>query len=301
MEKLPLELLNGVVQCLTNDLPSLKALRLTAKGFSDATIQYIYSHLILYNNAQSWDKFKTVLGHEKYSHFVKAVESSSLHDETCIFQKSYQCDHDLCRRLKGYLNEPFVFTVPQSLKSLKFRGFHHLLGSKLEQIATPRNIRKLELDLSLLVGNDEEEIPLGISPGWVPRWILKSDAVRDLSLIQHPASSRTDRQPLVINFLWLFLNWSGLETLFLKHTAGPANDLEHFLRNQSDTLTSLRIIEPVMSSEQLQTLKENLDQVVPNLQLFECTDSYAPQHPDMEVSEWYRKLAFARGFPGPPR
>lgn len=295
MEKIPPEVLDNIVKQLSNDIASLKHLRLTARSFSDPVTPYLYHHLVLFNTNQSWQKYMAVVSHRKYRRLVKTTESSSVHDETCIFHHYDECDHDYCKSAEGYLNIYYPYTGLPSRTTLKLHGFRHFFGRKLEGITHASKIRKLELDMTLFVGNDEEAMwvtkPSNVK---VPSWMSTLDGVRELSLTQRPTYHGRDSVPFFVNFLLPFIKsgWSGLEKLSLKHTAAPAGALEEFLRNQSETLISLRIVEPVITPEHWQILKAMLNEIAPHLRHIECTDSYAPQHPELDASEWYKKMVF---------
>ncbi|KAI4140400.1 MAG: hypothetical protein L6R39_005819 [Caloplaca ligustica] len=296
MEKLPPELVQQVTECFADDLGTLKSLRLSAKQFSAATTKYLYKNLVLYNTVKSWEKFSAVIDHEEYSDLVKTIESSSRHDETCVFHHYDRCDHEFCRREPGYLNQVGGFRVRSSCGSinLKLTGFRHLFGRKLEQVKMLGHIRKLEVDLGLLVGGDHESVMILKQRPTVAEFWRTLKGVQDLTVSQRPTLHGTDRSPFQMNFLWVLTHsgWSSLEKLALKRTATTKMSLERFLSQQADSLTSLHILEPVVAPNDWIAIKPRLKEMVPKLEHLECTEPYVPVHSALGPQEWYDRAVF---------
>ncbi|KAI4122564.1 MAG: hypothetical protein LQ338_005740 [Usnochroma carphineum] len=296
MEKLPPELVLRIIEYLADDLGSLKSLRLAVKQFSAATTKYLYKDLILYNTHASWKKFSAVVKHEEYSNFVKTIESSSRHDETCLFYHYARCDHKFCHRTPGYLNRCSEFRGSRGSINLKLTGFRHICGRKLEQVKIFGNIGRLELDFSLLIEEEDDELVTFFSrpPPDVAEWWVTLRGVRDLTLIQRPTLHGTDNLPFLVNFLWVLtqIGWSSLEKLTLKHTATSRMSFERFIRQQSKTLKSLRVIEPVIAPDDWIAIKSQLKEMAPKLEHLHCTEPYVPNHAERTPQEWYDRAIY---------
>lgn len=294
MEKLPPELVLQVAEYLANDLPTLKSLKLSAKLFSAGTTKYLYRNLVLYNTISSSEKFNAVIKHDEYSSFVKTIESSGRHDETCIDHHYAWCGHEFCHQNPGYLNHCGDFRGSREGLTLILTGFRHMCGQKLDQVKVFGNISKLELDFSLLVGQDHEEMMFFRKPPIGARWWESLNRVKDLTVSQRPTLHGSDRFPFLVNMLWPLTHagWSSLENLTLKHTATSKKSFERFIHQQSKTLTSLRIIEPVIAPNTWNHIKPRLQEMAPKLERVDCTDPYVPKDQEKTIQEWYDQAIF---------
>ena len=247
MADLPPELLDGIVEHLSEDVATLKALRLSARRFNNSTVKYLYKDVVLYNTDASWHKFDAVLTHQEYSKYVKTIESSSRYDETCWSQHLMGCYHNSCISTMGYLNHIPRHHGVQGDITLKLYGLRHLIGRKLENVDMLGNISKLELDTSLPVGQDcgkaydIEDV--------IAHWVraFQGGRVRHLSLIGSKTLYGYGGKWYNPDIVWLlaWTGWSNLETVSLTHTKIVHPSLMFFIRGQTGTLTTLHIIEPV--------------------------------------------------------
>ncbi|KAL8958503.1 MAG: hypothetical protein Q9193_004458 [Seirophora villosa] len=276
MDQLPPEMLDRIARQLSNDKHALKCLRLCTQRLGAAAIKYLYQDLVLYNTTCSWDKFSLVISHPIYSRFVTSIESSRP-----------RCDCLGCKDSSGNLDQRVTLCDTSSgVTALKLTGFCHPFSQVLAQINDFSNIRKLELDFSapVMYFFNIEILPLfehTLKPTWLPK--LK-DTVRDLSMSQRfPGSIPVT----LLDCLIPSMEWSGLEKLSLNNILLSPGPLERLIRQHAKTLTSLRIIEPLIPPQQWTSLRRWLREIAPKLKHLECTDGtvHHARSPVADISE----------------
>ncbi|KAL8646555.1 MAG: hypothetical protein Q9210_006070 [Variospora velana] len=288
MDKLPPEMLDMVAQYLSDDKADLKALRLATQKFSAAATKYLYRDIVLHTTNCSWNRFHAVINHPVLSSLAKTFEFSSQRYGTCISSRSSYCKICPCQMEPIYLDQGMQLgNAISGITTLKFTGLRHAFVQEIAQINGFGNVRKLDLDLSL------DWNRLGVSPGrcsnphdlsfitdtleltWLPK--LKN-SVRDLSI----TTRRLLRTQSTFNILWPFVDagLSALEKLSLNHSVTYPESLELLIRQQSNTLTSLQILEPVISAHEWKSIHPRLREMAPKLKHLECTDPCPPPvHP----------------------
>ncbi|KAL9019623.1 MAG: hypothetical protein Q9185_003087 [Variospora sp. 1 TL-2023] len=275
MDKLPPEMLDMVAQYLSNDKVGLKALRLATQKSSAAATKYLYRNIVLYKTNCSWDKVHAVLNHPVLSHLVKTFEFSSQPYGTCISSRSSNCKAFACQTKPIYLDQDMQLgNAIGGITTLKFTGYVHAFVREIAQINGFENVRKLDLDLSLSWN------PLWVSPRrcdnshdmsfitdtlrsiWLPK--LKN-SVRDISITRRPL--RTWFSSLNILRPFVDAGMPGLEKLSLNHSVTDPESLEHLIRQQSNSLTSLQILEPVISPHEWKSIQPRLREMAPKLNI----------------------------------
>ncbi|KAI4136871.1 MAG: hypothetical protein LQ341_005399 [Variospora aurantia] len=270
MDRLPPEMLDMVAQYLSNDKAGLKALRLATQKSSAAATKYLYRNIVLYTTNCSWEKVHAVINHPVLSHLVKTFEFSSKPYGTCISSRSGNCKAFPCQTKPIYLDQDMQLgNAISGITTLKFTGHVHAFVGEIAQINGFENVRKLDLDLSLNWN------PLWVSPRrcdnsqdtsfitdtlqsiWLPKM---KNSVRDISITRRPFFSN-------VNILWPFVDagLSGLEKLSLNHSVAHPESLELLIRQQSNTLTSLQVLEPVIEPNEWKSIQPRLREMAPKL------------------------------------